>query len=276
MQPLTDLRSWWDSVHPTGVPVFIAVIITLGLGVAFSRFAGRATQRILSRTGLSHALVQSLSGVARWLVLAFALVSVLETLGVETSSGVAVLASAGLALGLSLQGSLGHFANGVLLLIFRPFDLGDFVQAGGEQGTVLEMGVFGVTLVTVDNRRVTVPNTVASSNTMINLSVLGARRLELTVGVAYGTDIDRAEAIIVQALRGQPFLSVDRPIEVQLDQFAPSSLELLIWIWSTPEEVAYAQSKARRLIYSALQGAAIELPLPQLVVRQQPGPTTAP
>lgn len=276
MHPLTDLRSWWDNMRPAGVPVFIAALITLGLGVAFSRFAARATQRILSRTGLSHALVQSLSGVARWLVLAFALVSVLETLGVETSSGVAVLASAGLALGLSLQGSLGHFANGVLLLIFRPFDLGDFVQAGGEQGTVLEMGVFGVTLVTVDNRRVTVPNTVASSNTMINLSVLGARRLELSVGVAYGTDIDRAEAIIVQALHGQPFLAVDRPIEVQLDQFAPSSLELLIWIWSTPEEVAYAQSKARRLIYSALQRAAIELPLPQLVVHQQPGPTTAP
>lgn len=269
MQILTSTREWWAALQPTGVPVIIAVVITIIAGVTVSRFAARATQRILNRTGLSHALVRFLSGVARWLVLALALISVLEKLGVETSSVVAVLASAGLAVGLSLQDSLGHFANGVLLLLFRPFDLGDFVQVGDEQGTVKEMGVFGVTLVTLDNRRVVVPNTVVSSATMVNLSVLGARRIDVVVGVAYGTDIDRAEAVINGALIGQPFLTPDKPIDVQLANFAGSSLDLLVFFWCAPEEVPTARSRARRLIYTALQRAAIEIPFPQVVVTQR-------
>lgn len=164
MTPLTGLRSGWDRVRPTGVPVFIAVLITLGLGVAFSRFAARATQRTLSRTGLSHALVHSLSGSlagwcwpSRWSACSRRWAS-------RPAAGWRSWRAPASRSACPCKAASATSRMACCCPIFRPVDRSDFAQAGGEQGTALEMGVLRVTLVRDDDHRFAVPHTGASSD----------------------------------------------------------------------------------------------------------------
>ena len=268
MQNLTALRAWWAELLPNGTPAIVVVVFIAILGYVLSQIAGRAAVGMLGKSKLSQALVRFAGTAARWLVLSFTLLAALEQLGVETSSVVAVLASAGLAVGLALQGSLGHFANGVLLLIFRPFDLGDVVEIGGKLGTVTEMGVFGVTLTTPDNQKVIVPNTVASSATMVNLTTLGSRRVDISVGVAYGTPIEQVEQVVTAALTGRDFVDPSMPIDVLLGDFGGSALTIVIRAWCPAMEEPNTRPKMRKAVYAALAEAKIEIPFAQLVITQ--------
>jgi small conductance mechanosensitive channel len=271
MQSLTELRAQWEQLMPNGTPAIVLVVFIAILGYVMSRVASAAAAGVLNKSKLSQAVVRFGSAAARWLVGSFTLLAALEQLGVETSSVVAVLASAGLAVGLALQGSLGHFANGLLLLIFRPFDLGDVVEIGGKLGTVTEMGVFGVTLTTPDNQKVVVPNTVASSATMVNLTTLGSRRADLKVGVAYGTPMAQVEQVITGALRGAPFVDPTQPIDVLLADFGESALIIEVRAWCPSMDEPGVRAEMRKAIYAALSEAKIEVPFPRLIVTQTKG-----
>lgn len=271
MQSLTELRALWSQLMPNGTPAIILVLFIAILGFVMSRVAASAATTVLERSKLSQAVVRFGAAAAKWLVLAFALLASLEQLGVETSSVVAVLASAGLAVGLALQGSLGHFANGLLLLVFRPFDLGDVIEIGGKLGTVTEMGIFGVTLTTPDNQKVVVPNTVASSATMVNLTTLGNRRVDITVGVAYGTPMPQIEQVITAALKGRDFIDPTMPIDVLLGDFGDSALQIVVRAWCPAMEEPNTRPKMRTVVYAALAEAKVEIPFPRLVVSQLKG-----
>lgn len=190
----------------------------------------------------------------------------LARVGLETTSLVALLASAGLAIGLALQGSLSHFASGVMLLLFRPFTVGDFVEAGGKTGTIEEIGLFATTLTTPDNHRVTIPNSSITGGAITNFTILGKRRAVINVGVAYGSDVDEVEQMLLAAVGElEAVLDVPGPAAV-FGELGASSLDFAVRVWAQNADFGAMQHAARKAIYDKLNAEGIDIPFNQIVV----------
>ena len=208
--------------------------------------------------------------MAQYVALAAAVIAALGKVGVETTSVVALLASAGLAIGLALQGSLSNFASGVLLLILRPLAIGDRVTTGGHVGVVEEIGIFSTTLHSDDGEVVVIPNAQVTGAAIVNHSARGRRRGRVEIGVAYGAEVEavlaaleRATARVERALR-------DPAPRAVFSGFGASSLDFTVFVWSAPSELIGVLHALRRAIYEELAAAKIEIPFPQMVVHRAP------
>jgi small conductance mechanosensitive channel len=195
-------------------------------------------------------------------------IAALGAVGVETTSLVAIFASAGLAVGLALQGSLGNFASGVLLLIFRPFNIDDVVTVGGNTGKVSEIGLFATTLVTVNNEKVVVPNSGVTGNAIINLTAFDVRRGVISVGVAYGSDVAAVSGILLEAARKADLVLSDPEPAVAFVGLGASSIDFDVRVWAKTPDWAAMVGNVRTTVYDELNAAGIDIPFNQIVVHQ--------
>jgi small conductance mechanosensitive channel len=179
---------------------------------------------------------------------------------------VAILASAGLAIGLALQGSLANFAAGVMILIFRPFDLGDKVTAAGNTGKVNDIGLFATTLVTADNETIITPNSSITSESIINHTTRGTLRGNISVGVAYGANIDQAIQVMEKACRESDLVLEDPAPSVAFVGFGASSIDFVVRPWATSGDYLTMLHNVRVNLYDRLNEAEIEIPFDQIVV----------
>ena len=241
-------------------PPLLTALVLLLVGLLLAAAAGAGVERLSLTLAVGGARARFLGGLARWLVSALAVLTALERVGVETSSLLAVLASAGLAVGLALQGSLSHFASGVLLLVFRPFDLGDVVSVAGQTGTVIDIGVVSVTLETADKQRVVIPNSVVTGGVLVNLTRAPLRRVDVQVNLGYGVRLDEVDRLLLGAAQATPLLVAEEPVEVVLTQLGPNGPELMLRAWARAPDVARAAPALRRSVLAALEGAGIAFP----------------
>jgi small conductance mechanosensitive channel len=247
----------------------VVAIITMTAGWIIGKIAKQALLGILRKREIgSEALARFLSDMARYVILAVAVIAAIEKMGVQTTSVLTILASAGLAVGLALQGSLSHFASGVMLLIFRPFDIGDVVTAGGSTGQITEIGLFATTLVTPDQEKIIVPNGAIASGTITNITALGVRRGVIDVGVAYGTDVDRVVGLLTRVVSGLPQVLEDRGVGVAFTNMGASAVEFKVLYFTKGEDFLPAMHDARKACYDALNAEGIEIPFNQIVVHQ--------
>ncbi|MBL8614999.1 MAG: mechanosensitive ion channel [Deltaproteobacteria bacterium] len=263
------INSLADKLAMGDSPGWLVAIVIIVVGLVIASIAGGAVERLTNKAAVGGARAKFLGGLVRWLVTALALLTGLERVGVETSSLLAVLASAGLAVGLALQGSLAHFASGVLLLIFRPFDLGDIVSVAGQTGAVVDIGVVAITLETPDRQRVVIPNSVVTSGVLVNLTRAPLRRVEVRVGLAYGVDIARAEAVLIAAARSVSFVKENEPVDVVMANLGGSAVEVVVRAWVAAVDLVPADPAVRRQVLLALREAGIEIPYQQIVVHQR-------
>ena len=224
--------------------------------------------RVARRSQMDEALARFLASMAQYAVLAFAVIAALSKVGVQTTSLVALLGAAGLAVGLALQGNLGNFASGVMLLLFRPFTIGDKVNAGGKDGKVSEIGLFATTLHTPRNEKVIVPNGTITSDAIVNYTSEGQLRGAIGVGVAYGTDLDRAIEIMIETCKGIDKVLDDPAPSINFAGFGASSLDLEVRPWSTSDDYLAMLHEVRLALYNALNEAGIEIPFNQIVVHR--------
>ena len=196
-QDVMTLLSTW------GLQV-IGAIAVLFIGRWIAGMVRRGIARALERSGSDATLIPFASGLAYYVVIAITVIAVLGLFGIETTSLVAVLGAAGLAVGLALQGTLSNFSAGVMLLVFRPFRKGDYVEAAGTAGSVHEIGIFSTILNTPDNVRITVPNSGIFGGIIKNYSANETRRNDLVLGISYGDDIGRAVEVVRNALAADP------------------------------------------------------------------------
>jgi len=196
-------------------------------------------------------------------VLAIATIAALAELGVQTASVVAMLGAAGLAIGLALQGSLANFAAGVLLVIFRPFKAGDYVEAGGTGGTVEEVQLFATVLKTPDNRKVIVPNGKIYSDNITNYSAEPIRRLDLVFGVSYSDDLNRAEQIVWEVLRSDPRVLDEPEPTVGILELADSSINFAVRPWVESANYFAVLFDLNKTIKQRFDAAGISIPFPQ-------------
>ena len=210
----------------------------------------------------SHFLLNFIS-IALYVILA---VTIIGIMGVPMASVVAAIASAGVAIGLALQGSLSNLAGGIMILIFRPFRIGDFVDAGGYSGTVKEIGIFYTVMTTPDNREVTIPNGTITGSSVVNYSVNDTRRVDLTVSVAYGSDINRVQHVLLEEAAKQTLALTDPAPFVRLTKQNDSSLDFTVRVWTKKEDYWTVHFDLLEAIQKRLETEKIEIPFPQLDV----------
>lgn len=246
----------------------IAVLI-IGRWIAGS--LRRGTARALERTNTDATLIPFLSGTVYYLVLAVVLIAVLGLFGIETTSLIAVLGAAGLAVGLALQGTLSNFSSGVMLLLFRPFKKGDYVVVGGAGGTVQEVGIFTTTLHTPDNVRIIVPNSSIYGSTITNYSANETRRNDLVVGVSYGDDLAVAQKTIEAVLGSDSRVLADPAPVVAVSELGDSSVNFVVRPWCQASDYWALRFELTRRLKEELEQAGCSIPFPQRDVHLQGG-----
>jgi small conductance mechanosensitive channel len=238
------------------------ILIAILLGVVGYRLASilpRLLRRVMTQGGIDPTLTTFLTNVSRYTLLIFVTIFILGRLGIETTSLVAVLGAAGLAIGLALQGSLSNFAAGVLIIVFRPFQVGDFIEAGGAIGTVQEIQIFTTVLHTADNLRVLVPNDLITKGKITNYSANDTRRVDLTVAVSATNDLEQVQQILRSLLAGVPgILATPAPL-VTVAEFGKTSVQFLLQAWTKTADSQAVRSTLLAQIKSTLDEHGITL-----------------
>lgn len=213
-----------------GMKVVGAVLILL-VGRYVARLLSGFAARALTKAKVDATLIPFIENLAYTAMLVFVVVAALAAVGVQTASFVAVLGAAGLTVGLALQGSLANFASGVLLLIFKPFRVGDFVEIGGVKGTVCAIQIFNTVLNAPDNVRIVVPNGAVTGGSILNYTINGTRRVDLTVSVSYEDDLKKARRVIENVLAGDPRILAEPAPVVAVNEMGSSSINFVVRPW---------------------------------------------
>jgi len=214
----------------------IAALLLLVVGIWAIRFITSVSRKIMVRREVEPTLVEFLSDIIFWGLRILLFIAVISKLGIESSSFLTILGAAGLAIGLSLQGSLSNFAGGMLIIFFKPFKLGDTIEAQGVSGTVIDIQIFVTQLLTANNQVIFVPNGALSNGTIINYSQQQTRRTDLTMGISYDTNIKEAKDLITRILNANPKILDHPTASVTVKELTDSGIKIAIRVWVKNED----------------------------------------
>lgn len=263
------IKDWGPSVASLfGKLLYAAVILMVGRWIG-KKLEG-VTRQLLNKARVDEMLSQFLSVLVYYSVLAATIIAALEKVGIRTASLLAVFASAGLAIGLALQGSLSNFAAGTMLLFFRPFQAGDKVDAGGKVGRVESIGLFTTSLITDNNEVVIVPNSAITGNCITNFTAKESRRGEVDIGVAYGEDVRKVAELLEKSAKKNSKAVAEPPPGVYLAEFGASSVNFKVRAFVKPADYWAMLHELRVQVYEDLNEAGVEIPFDQIVVHQAP------
>jgi small conductance mechanosensitive channel len=252
-------------VVPWGIKIFLALLIFY-IGRAVVNFVVRVLDKLMRGNGMDETLVGFLSSILRWVLLLFVIIAALSQLGINTTSLVALLGAAGLAIGLSLQSSLSNFASGVMLIMFRPFTKGDFVEAGGATGVVDKISIFTTVMTTPDNKEVIVPNGAILSNNITNYSARPTRRVDLVFGISYDDDIRKAKELLEQIIAADKRVLSDPEPVIVVGELADSSVNFLVRPWVNATDYWGVYWDTTEAVKLKFDEAGISIPYPQMDV----------
>lgn len=220
-------------------------------------------QKTLLARNMDTALVHFVRSLAYWVLLAFVLIAALGQLGIQTASFVAIIGAAGLAIGLALQGSLSNFASGILLLVFKPFKAGDFVEVANTAGSIEKIQIFTTELVTPDNKQIIIPNSAITSGTITNYSAKDTRRVDLTIGISYDDDIDKARELIFDEISKDERILKDPEPVVLVMALADSSVNFAVRSWAATSDYWPVYTSLTESIKKRFDKDGISIPYPQ-------------
>lgn len=250
-----------------GKSILVAIIIYV-VGRFIIRMVNKIVAKVLVKRNVDLTIQSFVKSFVNVLLTTLLIVAVVNALGVDTTSFAALLASVGLAAGMALSGNLQNLAGGILLLLFRPFRVGDYITAQGESGTVKEIQILHTIIVTVDNRDVILPNGALSSGNMTNFSKEPLRRVDLTIGVEYGQDIDRVREVLQKLFAADTRILQEPAPFVALGALSSSSVDITIRLWVKSEDYWGVFFDTNEAIYKTFNKEGINFPFPQLTVHQ--------
>jgi small conductance mechanosensitive channel len=224
-------------------PKVISAFLILFIGLYAIRIINRIIRKIMVKRELDPTLTKFLADILLWALRVLLFVTFISKLGIETSSFVAILGAMGLAVGLSLQGSLSNFAGGMLIILFKPFKVGDTIEAQGVLATVQEIQIFVTKLITANNQTVFVPNGSLSNGTITNYSMQGTRRADLTIAISYDTDIKKVKDLITTVLNNNPKVLVSPAAEVAVKNLTDNSIQISVRPWAKNEDLGIVISE---------------------------------
>ena len=244
----------------------VAAIAIVIIGMIVARVVSNTINRVMVARQIDATVADFLSALVRYGIIAFTLIAALGRVGVQTASVIAVLGAAGLAVGLALQGSLSNLAAGVLLVMFRPFRAGEYVDLGGVAGTVLNVQIFSTTMRTVDGKIVVIPNGKIIAGNIINFSREPVRRNEFIIGVAYDSDIDQVKQILTDIIQSDERILKDREMTVRLNELGASSINFVVRVWSNSSDLQSVYWDVLERIKREFDANGISFPYPQMDV----------
>ena len=241
----------------------VAALAIIVIGIILSGFVKKRIRRLAERhQRLDQTLFNFLSNIARYVILGFTALFVLNTFGVQTTSIIALIGAAGLAIGLALQGTLSNVAAGVMLILFRPLKAGDFVKINGVMGTVKDISLNYTEIADLSNVQIIVPNSEVWANTIENYSVYDTRRAEWTFGVGYGVNLADAERVIRETIMADERTHADPDFFLQVNNLGASSVDFLARAWCDSADYFQYQADMKRAVKEALDRAEINIPFP--------------
>ncbi len=241
----------------------VAALLVLVVGMWVAKLFKKAVVKLMERAKVDDTLIAFVSSLAHVGLQLFVVVAALEKLNVKTASFIAVLGAAGLAVGLALQGSLSNFAAGILMIIFKPFKVGDVIDAAGVLGTVREIGIFTTYVDTPDNRKTIVPNSKLMADNITNFSANAVRRVDLVAGISYGDDIDKARAAIEAVLKDVPGILETPAPDIYVSEMADSSVNFKVRPWCRPSDYWAVYFAVTEGIKKKFDAENITIPFPQ-------------
>jgi small conductance mechanosensitive channel len=265
------MEIWLNKVYELAaayLPKLALALLTLVLGLWLAGRMSKLTRRIVERRNLDPALRSFLADLVNVGLKVMVLITAAGMIGIETTSFIAVLGAAGLAVGLALQGSLSNFAGGVMILLFRPFRIGDLIAAQDQLGHVRAINLFVTTLESLESRTIIVPNAMLSNGIITNYSTLGHIRVDVNVGIAYKENIARAREVLMEVIRSRPEVLADPAPAVHVVELGESAVVLGLRPYTRVEHYWAVFFGLQEASKNALDEAGIEIPFPQRVVHQ--------
>lgn len=263
------LITYLQGVLPTAlsfcVRLVIAVVILL-VGMKIIKSVVKVIEKSMRRRNVEPGVLSFLCSLIKYSLYFVLIMLLLGGFGITTGSVVAVLGSAGLTLGLALQGSLTNFAGGVLLLLLKPFKVGDYIitDAGGKEGTVSDITIFYTKVNTIDNKVIMIPNGALSNSTITNVSQMETRRLDLLVGVAYDSDLSKVKAVLAEIAKRDEAVLREEPVDVFVSNLADSAVEMGLRVWVKNEDYWTAKWRITEQIKKEFDENGISIPFPQM------------
>jgi small conductance mechanosensitive channel len=250
-------------VIPWGINIALAIAIFI-VGKFIVKIITKIITRLLQKSGMDTILVDFVTSILRTILLLFVVIAAMDQLGVNTTSLVALLGAAGLAIGLALQGSLQNFAAGVMLIVFRPFKSGDFIEAGGVSGVVEKISIFSSILRTGDNREVIVPNGGIYGGVITNFSARETRRIDMVVGIGYDSDIKLARDTMREIIAADDRILKDPETLIAVSELADSSVNFVVRPWVKSADYWAVKFDLNEKIKLAFDEKGISIPYPQM------------
>lgn len=260
---LDNFLEWAKATVLGYVPNIINAVLVLVVGLVAIRIFRRIIITLMTkRPDHDPTLLKFVLDVVTWILRAFLLVAIINKLGVETTSFAAAIAAAGLAIGLSLQGSLSNFAGGLLIIMFKPFRIGDYIEAQGQAGTVNSIQIFSTRIITANNQVIYMPNGALSNNTIKNFSQEPLRRAEIVLGVGYNSNLKAVKDIIYAVLKADNRVLTEPKASIEIKELAESSVNLSVYMWAERANYGAMVSDFYENIKTAFDEAGIEIPYP--------------
>ena len=265
---LQGLKSFCHDVLFNNIPRILIALVILWIGWKLIKLLTNFLQKIFAKRNLDVSLqsfLQSLIGITLKVLL---IITVADMIGIQMTSFIAILGAAGLAVGMALQGTLQNFAGGVIILILKPYKVGDFIEQGGINGVVKEIQIFNTVLQTPDNKIVIIPNTQLATGTLTNFTRANKRRVDIPVGIAYGSDVEQARRVLLDLANAHPDVfkeGADAPTVV-CTSLGSSSVDLQLRVWVETNNYWPVSSTLTQGVYEALGKNGIEIPFNQLKV----------
>ncbi len=250
-------------------PKLIGAIIVWIIGSIIIKKLIKVFGKILDKQDIDASLKPFLKSIVSILLTVLLVISVLSMLGVAMTSFIAILGAAGLAVGMALSGTLQNFAGGVMILLFKPFKVGDYLDAQGYKGTVKEIQIFNTILTDLDNKTIIIPNGGLSTNSMVNYSTEPTRRVDISVGIAYGESVEKSREVLNKLCQSDKRVLSDPSPFIGVPEMADSSVNLTFRIWVKAEDYWGVYFDMNENVYNAFNQSGIQIPFPQMDVHLQ-------
>jgi len=247
-------------------PKLIGAILVWIIGGWVIKVIGRVVKRALNKGGADPSLKPFLTGIVNGLLKVMLVITVLGMLGIEMTSFIAIIGAVGLAIGLAMSGTLQNFAGGVMILIFKPFKVGDVIEAQGYAGSVSEIQIFNTILKTPDNKTIIIPNGGLSTSSMINYSTEAKRRVDWTIGVGYGDDLDKAREVIKRLCDEDLRILKDPDVFIAVSALADSSVNFTVRAWVNAPDYWGVYFELNEKVYKTFAKEGLNIPFPQMDV----------
>lgn len=266
IQELFQQTQWLFIEYSLKVVAALAIFI---IGRMIAKVIARGVLKALTLRNIDNTVASFIHNLSYGALFVFVIIAALSQLGIQTASFITIIGAAGLAVGLALQGSLSNFASGVLMIIFRPFKIGDYIEAGGEAGTVEDIQIFATRLKTPDNKVIIIPNSAIMDGSIMNYSTKPTRRVDLKIGVSYEAHLPDVKALLIKTVKAHDKVLQDEDIKVAVVELADSSVNFVVRSWAKTPDYWDVYFELTENIKLALDENGISIPYPQMDIHMQ-------